>query len=390
MKKKSILVLFFLFSLNFSGSAKANYWLIIGTYRQGPGGRPEVSGITSPSLHSIPMKDLDINFPLDNFEKLIIDIGWESLDDWFKFWNNKRNILSIDQYWNNKVNDDWIWGLALPLLSQAYKFQNNFSDRKIIGISALPGTGKTTLGKWLEAISLKLNFKIAVISIDDFYLPSNEMKLAIQNNPWNVSRGFPGSHSVKLMHEKLLNWKKNGELNVPVFDKSLRNGLGDRSQWRLDNPDLLILEGWFLGIKPYSIDINDRPINTTDLSLHESSYVLKIQNNLKEYLDIWTLIDNIWHLKPLKIEYMNIWKTNQEKEMFLQKGNALLDEKLSNFLRMLNVSIPHESFDVIKSYALLLIDQERNLVEAGLICRIVCISFFSVIFYTFFLTLNGV
>jgi len=33
---------------------------------------------------------------------------------------------------------------------------------------------------------------------------------------------------------------------------------------------------------------------------------------------------------------------------------------------MLNVSIPHKSFDVIKSYALLLIDQERKLVEAGL------------------------
>jgi len=192
------------------------------------------------------------------------------------------------------------------------------------------------------------------------------MKIAIITDPWNVSRGFPGSHSVKLMHEKLLNWKINGELNVPVFDKSLRNGLGDRSHWRLDNPDVLILEGWFLGIKPYFIDINDPPMNTTNLSLHESSYVLKIQNNLNEYLDIWNLIDNIWHLKPLKIEYMNIWKTNQEKEMFLQKGNALKDEKLSNVLRMLNVSIPHKSFDVIKSYALLLIDQERNLVEAGL------------------------
>ena len=102
------------------------------------------------------------------------------------------------------------------------------------------------------------------------------------------------------------------------------------------------------------------------MSLHESSYVLKIQNSLNEYLDIWTLIDNIWHLKPLKIEYMNTWKTNQEKEMFLQKGNSLKDEKLSNFLRMLNVSIPHKSFDMINSYALLLIDQERNLVEAGL------------------------
>jgi len=312
------------------------------------------------------MKDLDINFPFDKFEKLIIDIGWKSLDDWFNFWNNQRSILSIDQYWNNKVSDDWIWGLALPLLSQAYKFHNNFSDRKIIGISALPGTGKTTLGLWLEAISLKLNFKIAVISIDDFYLPSDEMKLAINNNPWNVSRGFPGSHSVKLMHEKLLNWKINGELNVPVFDKSLRNGLGDRSHWRSDNPDLLILEGWFLGIEPCPSDFNYQNMNSEDLSPHESSYRFNIQNNLNNYLDVWSLIDNIWHLKPLKIEYLNRWKTNQENEMFLKRGNALKDEKLSNFLRMLNVSIPHKSFDFINSYALLLIDQERNLVEAGL------------------------
>ena len=59
MKKKFIFILFFLFSLIFSDYVKANYLLIIGTYRQGPGGRPEVSGITSPSLHSIPMRDLD-------------------------------------------------------------------------------------------------------------------------------------------------------------------------------------------------------------------------------------------------------------------------------------------------------------------------------------------
>jgi len=312
------------------------------------------------------MEDLDINFPLDKFEKLIIDIGWDSLDDWFNFWNNQRYILSIDQYWNNKVNNDWIWGLALPLLSQAYKFHNNFTDRKIIGISALPGTGKTTLGKWLEAVSLKLNFKIAVISIDDFYLPSHEMKIAIKNNPWDVSRGFPGSHSSILMHEKLLNWKINGELNVPVFDKSLRNGLGDRSHWRSDNPDLLIIEGWFLGIEPCPSNFNYQNINPDELSPHESSYRLNIQNNLNKYLDVWNLIDNIWHLKPLKFEYMNKWKKNQEKEMFIQKGSALQDEKLSNFLRMLNVSIPHKSFDNINSYALLLIDQERNLVESSL------------------------
>ena len=38
---------------------KADYLLVIGTYRQGPGNRPEVSGITSPSLYSLPIKDIE-------------------------------------------------------------------------------------------------------------------------------------------------------------------------------------------------------------------------------------------------------------------------------------------------------------------------------------------
>ena len=312
------------------------------------------------------MKDLNIEFPLGDFEKLITQIGWGTLDEWFMFWNLKKEILSIDKFWDDNVNDDWIWGLALPLLSQAYKFHNNSPDRKIIGISALPGTGKTTLGKWLESISLKLNFKISVISIDDFYLPSDEMELAIMNNPWNVSRGFPGSHSIDLIKDKLLKWKIDGYLNVPVFDKALRNGLGDRSHWREDSPDLLIIEGWFLGVKPLSIDDDNGEKYSPPLSSYESSYRNKIQINLNYYLDIWNMIDQIWHLKPLKFEYMNKWKTNQEKSMAIKRGSSLKDQNLINFLRMLNVSIPQMSFDDINSDVLLMINQERKLISVGL------------------------
>ena len=312
------------------------------------------------------MKYSNIEFPLDEFEELITQIGWKTLDEWIKFWNSQKHQLSIDKFWDNRVSDDWIWGLALPLLSQAYKFKNNFSERKIIGISALPGTGKTTLGSWLENISLKFNFKISVISIDDFYLPSQEMELAIKNNPWNVSRGFPGSHSINLMKEKLYKWKTDGHLNVPVFDKSLRNGLGDRAYWRDETPDLLIIEGWFLGVKPFIRKSNSTETFSPPLSPHEISYRDNIQINLSHYLEIWNLIDQIWHLKPLKFEYMNLWKSNQEKNMLLKRGSALKDEKLNDFLRMLNVSIPHKSFDNINSDILLLINQERKLIKVKL------------------------
>jgi len=60
MKNKNLFKLLLVLSFFLlSDSLKANYWLVIGTYRQGAGGRPRVSGITSPSLHSIPMKDLE-------------------------------------------------------------------------------------------------------------------------------------------------------------------------------------------------------------------------------------------------------------------------------------------------------------------------------------------
>ena len=60
MHLKFIFKILFIFSfLNIATPIKANYWLVIGTYRQGPSGRPEVSGITSPSLYALPMKDLE-------------------------------------------------------------------------------------------------------------------------------------------------------------------------------------------------------------------------------------------------------------------------------------------------------------------------------------------
>ena len=80
------------------------------------------------------MMGLNIEFPLDKFENLITQIGWNNLDEWFNFWDKKKEILSIDKFWDDSVNEDWIWGLALPLLSQSYKFHKNYSERKLIGI----------------------------------------------------------------------------------------------------------------------------------------------------------------------------------------------------------------------------------------------------------------
>ena len=102
------------------------------------------------------------------------------------------------------------------------------------------------------------------------------------------------------------------------------------------------------------------------LTPKEISYRVKIQENLESYISIWKLIDKLWHIKPEKFEYMNLWKEHQEIELFKKKGSALLSKNLSNFIRMLSTCLPKESFEKIDSNVLITINQERKIVKAAM------------------------
>ena len=308
-----------------------------------------------------------VKFPLDNYEILIEEISGLKLDEWISFWEKEIEILSyVSEYYGYKCRDDWLWGVVLPLLYDVYNLKRSKKKRKVIGLSALPGTGKTTLGLLIEKLSLKMNIKVSVVSMDDFYLPFSEMNFAIKDNPWSVSRGFPGSHSTYLIEDRILEWKNTGIFNYPVFDKSLRNGLGDRSSWEIKFPDVLILEGWFLGVNQISSEEISKEKVKPCLYSHEVEYRLKIQKNLNEYFKVWQLIEKIWQIKPKEFSYMDDWKSDQENEMLKLKGNALVDENLKNFLRMLNCSIPQESFNEINSRYLIILNKNRELISVDL------------------------
>ena len=61
MRKRIIFSLILLITslVGLQSKVNADYWLVIGSYRQGPGGKPQVSGITSPSLFAIPIGTLE-------------------------------------------------------------------------------------------------------------------------------------------------------------------------------------------------------------------------------------------------------------------------------------------------------------------------------------------
>ncbi len=314
------------------------------------------------SPYSTP-KPKEILFSLDSYQHLLKDFGWE-IDNWIEFWLQRGGAKINDSFWPCEPKIDWIWGLCLPLVTEIMNSLKVSKKPTLIGISALPGCGKSTLGKWIELTCCDLGIDVNVISLDDFYLPGNELDLAMSGNPWKVPRGLPGSHSMDLLENTLKNWLTSGILEAPIFDKALRNGLGDRSSWVKANPKVLILEGWFLGCKPIctgSISFEDSL--SPSLSRQEINYRKFVQLKLREYLKIWKMIDRLWHLKPVDISFTEVWKREQEKKMFNSRGASLKGLALDDFVRMIQSSIPHKSLLELNSDVIVELNQSRQVVS---------------------------
>ncbi|WP_320667509.1 uridine kinase [Prochlorococcus sp. MIT 1307] len=312
--------------------------------------------------------DPEISFPIQPFEKLLQDLGWSEPLKWLTHWLNRggTNIASSD--WPRGIRSDWVWGLGLPLLSEVERFLTTTTEYVLIGISGLPGCGKTSLGHWLEASARKMNWPIAVISLDDFYLPAEDMVKAMKGNPWKVPRGLPGSHSIELIESTIDNWRKDGNLVAPQFDKALRNGLGDRSGWRRANPKVLIIEGWFLGcpvISQFSEDIEINNDFLAKISKNEIEYRQRVQEALAKYQPIWNRFNRLWHLKASQYNSIASWKTQQEKNMLKERGTSLQGQSLDLFIRMIQTSLPYQSLLSINSNVVARVDSTRKVAWVG-------------------------
>ena len=303
-------------------------------------------------------------FSIDTYLLFLDKLSIDRLD-FFRKWSDISRQNKIDKYWMPNTKLDWKWSLSLPLFSLLEKYIENFNNPKIIGFSGLPGSGKSTLGFWIDNLARDLSLDIKVISLDDFYLPGTEMDNAVNGNPWNVPRGFPGSHSVDLMNLTLDTFLETGFLKTPIFEKSLRDGKGDRSGWCETTPKVLILEGWFVGCEPISnlieIDhLSDDEFNLC-LSNREKEFRKTIQKSLIRYSKIWRKFDKIWHLKSSDFNNIILWKTQQEQEMIKSKGSGLKDKRLTDFIRMIQASIPQQSLSSINADTTVEINQLRRI-----------------------------
>jgi len=149
-----------------------------------------------------------------------------------------------------------------------------------------------------------------LLSIDDLYLPHEGLVEVARSHPANAlltGRGQPGTHDVPLGTSVLRGLKQINEpeaeaVTLPVFDKSLHGGEGDRLADGLlvHGPlDVVIIEGWCIGFYPISAEEIERrwsqPVTGLDgvfsLEKYRKEDIFEINEMLKSYVGWWALFD---------------------------------------------------------------------------------------------------
>ncbi len=321
-----------------------------------------------PSPWSNP-KDPHILFPINSYDQLLNTLNYPNHNKWLNSWNLRGGIKLADYAWPDGTKTDWFWGLGLPLLSDIERCLKVKDQKTLFGITGLPGCGKTSLGKWLEAAANELNWPIKVISLDDFYLPSRELDKAMAGNPWNVPRALPGSHSIQLLKETIQTWRSSGNLRSPHFDKALRKGLGDRSGWSFSKPKVLVIEGWFLGCelaKDLTSSKDNLSIGSEPITSIEQNYRVIVQKELKNYQPIWHEFDRVWHIKAINFSSTRKWKRQQEENLQKERGASIKGMALDHFNRMIETAIPVKNLQTIKSDVVIKLSSNREILWVGL------------------------
>lgn len=279
---------------------------------------------------------------LPGLDGLLQRMGWTPRD-WVACWEARGGIDLADQAWPFPVHPGWLWGVGFPLLTSLEQATAR-RQRQLMGLNGLPGCGKTCLAHWVEQAAIQLKLPVAVVSLDDFYWPAAEMDAAMAGNPWAVPRALPGSHDLTLMDQALTRWRESGHLQVPRFDKSLRQGRGDRAGWHERAADVVLLEGWFLGVEP----TEDTSLDP-QLTLRERQYRPHALEALERYEPIWSRLDALWQLQAPSVEASRLWKRQQEDAMHQRTGSRLADDALQGFVRMIEAALPQKALQTIRA-----------------------------------------
>ena len=212
------------------------------------------------------------------------------------------------------------------------RLQSDLSLPAIIGISGAQGSGKSTLAAELVAQLQQRGIKAAAVSLDDYYLSkAQRQKLALDIHPLLAQRGVPGTHDIACAIADAEAVLVGDEVTLPQFDKALDEPAAALVAQRLD---LLIVEGWCIGIKPQTAAELATPINALEaIEDADGRWRYYINSQLSGlYADYWRLLKPLIWLKAPDWQSVCCWRAQQEQQLMQQRGSGMTEAELARFM----------------------------------------------------------
>jgi len=218
------------------------------------------------------------------------------------------------------------------LAQLAEKLQSDLSLPAVVGISGAQGSGKSTLAAALVVQLQQRGINADTVSLDDYYLSKAQRQtLAEQVHPLLAQRGVPGTHHIQQAINDATAVLAGQPVALPQFDKALDEPAVALPAQQLD---LLIVEGWCLGVKPQTSAELAVPVN--QMEQHEDSdgrWRRYVNSQLAgPYADYWQLLKPLIWLKAPDWQSVCRWRARQEQQLWRTRGCGMTDTELARFM----------------------------------------------------------
>jgi D-glycerate 3-kinase len=213
----------------------------------------------------------------------------------------------------------WLKPLAEALLLH----QKGAGRPVLVGINGSQGSGKSTACDYLcEQMEIDGGVRVAVLSLDDFYLTrSQREQLAQTIHPLFATRGVPGTHDMALLRttlDGLLAHSAGGTVSIPRFDKALDDRRPPVAWDRVAaGVDLVLLEGWCLGARPQSAEALAVPVNILEHDEDSDGRWRGYVNDViaRDFLPLYRRVDQWVMLRAPSFDCVYRWRLEQEQKL---------------------------------------------------------------------------
>lgn len=135
----------------------------------------------------------------------------------------------------------------------------------------------------------------------------------------------------------------NGDkaVNLPIFDKSLCGGEGDRSERVVKTAgpiDVFILEGWSMGFAPLSSERLIERYQSKPADAYFSAHSIDSLTELNDYLRtfssaVYPFFTSLITVVPTSYEHVFVWRLQQERAMKAANGGkGMSDDQVRRFV----------------------------------------------------------